>query len=240
VRGGLENFLEASDPDAPVLNSIVDGYRSAPIKIGSDNPDNLYQSANIISSRTYRISGTRGTVKYLGFGTQSGVYGQPGGLSTVDYLDASQLIMQQDGESFEIILATQRPKDYCNPDQSPTTDECVRGNWLRTLRNPDRGLFILRQTFVDRQGETPVNVVIEVIESEPDVAITARSAKVIRTLPREITPAKLEEALTTTGTFVAAVPLLFNNWVAGFQKATNQLPLFDQEVSNKMGGDPNM
>jgi hypothetical protein len=91
VRGGLENFLEASDPNTPTLVTIVDGYRAAPIKIGSDNPDNLYESASIVGSGTYKISGTRGSVKYLGFGTQAGVYGKPGGLSTVDYVDASML-----------------------------------------------------------------------------------------------------------------------------------------------------
>ena len=50
---------------------------------GADNPDNLYQSANLDSRETYRLYGKRGTVNYLGFGTQAGSYGQAGGLATV-------------------------------------------------------------------------------------------------------------------------------------------------------------
>jgi hypothetical protein len=211
TRGGLENFLEAADIDAPVLTTVVDGYRAAPIKIGSDNPDNLYQSATISGHHQYRIAGQRGTVKYLGFGTQSGVYGQPGGLSTVDYIDASKLHFEADG-SFELLLSNTRPEG--------------QKNWLRTVSDPPLGLFILRQTFLDRTTESPVEVHIERVGGKGT--------------PTTLTPAKVEQALTTTGTFVSAVPLLFNNWVAGFKKHSNQLPLFDQLTSNKMGGDPNI
>ena len=42
VRAGLENFVECSDAKAPQLNAIVNGRRASPIKLGSDNPDNLY------------------------------------------------------------------------------------------------------------------------------------------------------------------------------------------------------
>ena len=42
TRAGLENFLECSDVEAPRLCAIANGDRPAPIKIGSDNPDNRY------------------------------------------------------------------------------------------------------------------------------------------------------------------------------------------------------
>ena len=39
----------------------------------------------------YRVTGTRGTVPVLGFGTQAGAYGQAGGLKTVDYKEVMLL-----------------------------------------------------------------------------------------------------------------------------------------------------
>ena len=85
VRASLENFVECSDPEAPVLVSLANGDRTCPVKLGSDNPDNLYQSANLDSRNEYILEGTRGTVFYLGFCTQSGTYGGDGGLKTVMY-----------------------------------------------------------------------------------------------------------------------------------------------------------
>ena len=43
VRAGLENFVECADVRAPRITSIVNGRRACPVKMGSDNPDNLYQ-----------------------------------------------------------------------------------------------------------------------------------------------------------------------------------------------------
>lgn len=74
TRAGLEAFVEYADPRAPVLRRMI--HETA--KMGSDNPDNYYQNATIDGTLTYRISGTRGTVDYLGFGTQEGNYGQGG------------------------------------------------------------------------------------------------------------------------------------------------------------------
>jgi hypothetical protein len=74
LRGGLESFVEASDPLAPEVRRAA----HETIKMGMDNPDNIYGSAPINGEFTYRISGHRGTVHYLGFGTQSGNYGATG------------------------------------------------------------------------------------------------------------------------------------------------------------------
>lgn len=46
IRGSLENFMECSDVEAPRLVAIANGTRSAPVKIGADNPDNLYQASH--------------------------------------------------------------------------------------------------------------------------------------------------------------------------------------------------
>jgi hypothetical protein len=102
-------------------------------ELGSDNPDNLYQSATIDSRLKYVVRGERGTVRYLGFGTQSGQYGAAGGLQTVDYVQAEALAYD-DGTSdrFSITLSAERGDTV--------------GNWLRLA--PDvspAAMFIVRQ-----------------------------------------------------------------------------------------------
>ena len=62
LRGGLESFLEYRDPLFPTLRC---GAHET-IKLGADNPDNRYESASINPAYDYRITGTRGTVDYLG------------------------------------------------------------------------------------------------------------------------------------------------------------------------------
>ena len=66
LRAGLESFLEAGDPLFPELRCPA----HETIKLGADNPDNHYQTASIDPNHDYRITGTRGTVDYLGFGTR--------------------------------------------------------------------------------------------------------------------------------------------------------------------------
>ncbi len=138
VRAGLEAFIEYADPRAPVLKRMV----HETVKMGSDNPDNNYQNATISGQYEYRISGSRGTVHYLGFGTQSGSYGKGGGLQTTAYVEAADLDIAEDG-SFELILSC---------DKQP-------GNWLPM--EPETSLVIVRQTFKDRDTEVPAELTIE-------------------------------------------------------------------------------
>ena len=84
-------------PQAPQLCAIANGSRAARICIGSDNPDNLYENAVIDGRCKYVVHGVRGTVAYLGLGTQSGAYGAKGGLATVDFAEAETL--QYDDEA---------------------------------------------------------------------------------------------------------------------------------------------
>ena len=93
LRAGLEAFVEYSDPKAPVLRRMV----HETVKIGSDNPDNYYLNASIIGEYEYRITGTRGTVRFLGFSTQKGNYGQGRGLPPTGFLDASDMKLMPEG-----------------------------------------------------------------------------------------------------------------------------------------------
>ena len=70
LRAGLETFVEASDASTPHFQRTT----GETVKMGMDNPDNVYLNAPVNGGHDYRIWGTRGTVHYLGFGTQSGNY----------------------------------------------------------------------------------------------------------------------------------------------------------------------
>ena len=56
VRAGLESMMESSEAEAPRLADPA----SNNIKIGADNPDNLYQTARIRGHYEYLIKGSRG------------------------------------------------------------------------------------------------------------------------------------------------------------------------------------
>ena len=87
TRVALESYIEAADPRAPVLRRP--SHES--VKIGADNPDNHYQSAAISGAYEYRLSGTRGTVHYLGFGTYAGNYGSDARMGQSGYLEAADI-----------------------------------------------------------------------------------------------------------------------------------------------------
>jgi len=94
-------------------------------------------------------------------------------------------------------------------------------NWLK-IEN-ETGLVIVRQTFSDRSIEVPAALTIENLDG--------------RRAPDPVTPELIDEGLKIASLFVAGAPILFARWARGFQKHTNQLPLFDPEISNEAGGD---
>ena len=206
ARGGLMAFVEYADPRAPVLHRVA----HETVKLGSDNPDNYYQTASIRGDFDYRITGRRNTVKYLGFGTQAGHYGQGGGMPPTGYIEAAELDIGTDGR-FELIVSS-RPRD---------------GNWLPMTA--ESGTLIVRQTFLDRETELPAELDIERINCPDD-----------EKRPRPLTPEQLDEGLKSASTLVAGAAMLFANWARGFQKHTNALPMFDPDVSLQAGGDPNI
>ena len=206
TRGGLMAFVEHADPRAPVLHRVA----HETVKLGSDNPDNYYQTAAIHGDFEYRISGRRNTVTYLGFGTQAGHYGQSGGLPPTGYVEASEIEIGEDG-TFELIVSTR----------------CHEGNWLPMTA--ESRTLIVRQTFLDREAEEPAELHIERIGC-PDE----------EKRPRPLTPEQIDEGLKSAGTLVAGAAMLFANWARGFRKHSNTLPMFDPDVSLQAGGDPNI
>ena len=143
TRAGLMAFLEHADSRAPVLHRVV----HETVKMGADNPDNFYQTACISGEYDYVIRGQRNSVKYLGFGTQIGHYGQGGGLPPSGYLESSAIELEADG-SFLVHVS-------CKPHAK---------NWLPM--QPQTGCLIVRQTFLDRSREIPADLVIERVDGD--------------------------------------------------------------------------
>ncbi len=148
---------------------------------------------------------------YLGFGTQIGHYGQGGGMPPSGYLEGSEIEVEDDG-SFTIIVS-------CNKHEK---------NWLPIV--PESGNLIVRQTFLDRETELPADLIIERVGVEDSD----------NNIVNPVTPQQIDEGLKSASTLVAGASLLFAKWARDFQKHSNQLPMFDQEVSNNAGGDPNI
>jgi hypothetical protein len=211
TRAGLMAFVEHADPKSPALHRVV----HETVKMGADNPDNFYQTAAISGEYEYRIRGKRNTVKYLGFGTQIGHYGQGGGMPPSGYIEASEIQVNED-DTFELILSCQKQDK----------------NWLPMAQ--DSGSLVVRQTFLDRSTEIHADLIIERISRDKQGNITAFNE------PSQLTPQIIDEGLRSTSTLVAGASLLFAKWARDFSSHSNELPLFDQDVSNAAGGDPNI
>jgi hypothetical protein len=203
IRAGLEAFVEYADPEAPALRRMV----HETVKMGADNPDNYYLNACISGAYEYRITGNRGTVDYLAFATQKGGVGDSRGLPPTGSIEASQMEFGPNGE-LELWVSCERKP----------------GNWLGM--NPDTGLLLVRQTFLDRDNERPADLHIERIGGD--------------NRPRPLDPEALVWGLRKTAMLVGGAPMLFGSWAQGFAKHPNQLPRFDDQVSRQAGGDPSI
>jgi hypothetical protein len=130
VREMLYSTVENADPDFPRLHELDR------VKIGADNPDNVYLSANIRGDRTYRITGTRGTIAYFSIGSKANRYAKDGTMASTGELSDADLVVEADG-TVEII-ASATPHDK---------------NWLPLA--PDSTGLVVRQTYLDRTTEVP-------------------------------------------------------------------------------------
>jgi hypothetical protein len=170
--------LETKDTKYPVLHPFCTPHR----KLGGDAADFLYLQAWIDGQSVYRISGKRGTARFLNFtvqgprpekqpGTDIPSLHDPFGDVPEANLFGHQLAASADG-SFELYIG--------GPRREP--------NWLPTTSG-SRKLF-LRQGF-DRWDESPARMSIERVDmTEP------------RPLP---TPATLVDAMQWAGRFVLGV-----------------------------------
>ena len=214
-RAALQTFVEHGDPRTPVLQRVV--HETA--KMGADNPDNVYLNATVSGAMRYLISGTRGTARFLAgekreqflsFATQVGHYGRGNGMPPTGQLDSSALSVREDG-TFDIHVSVDKPASLAD---SP------RGqNWLPM--SPETGTLIVRQSRL-QASEVIAQLTITRVDADKTPAI--------------LTAAHLDEAFEQSGMLVGGAAMLFASWAQMFQAHTNQLPRFDQEMSNRFGG----
>lgn len=206
TRVALDMFVECSDRDFPSF------YRPSheTAKIGADNPDNLYQRAEINGLHDYRIVGSRGSVAYLGFIAIAGGYEEEdSNMRSVGALDTHGGLQVGDDGQVEIVLSrSEKP-----------------GNWLPIT--DDTVAVLVRQTFLDRKQERPADLRIERIGTTADK-------------PLPLDADVLAGQLRSTAAFVDRTAGLFADWAAEFKKRPNQLPPADQAYCQKLGGDPNI
>lgn len=204
TRIALAMHVENGNPDFPGFYPASD----ATSKIGADNPDNIYLNSSISGTQRYRITGNRGSVPILSFGSKANRYAVDGTMSSTGELDSADMEFGPDG-SFEIIASK----------------EPANGNWLPLA--DDTSMLIVRQTFLDRDSEKPAEVKIEALNNEPG----ARPAP----LTTEQLDAALQRATGfiegTVKTFLAWTDLFR-------RENYNQLNTVDQEMFLRAGGDP--
>lgn len=205
-RIALDMFMECSDRDFPSF------YRPSheTAKIGADNPDNLYQRAEINGCNDYVIRGERGSVPYLGFIAIAGGYEEAdGNMRSVAALDTHTGLQVEDDGGIVIHLSRE-PKP---------------GNWLRL--SDDTVAVLVRQTFLDRGTERAAQLTISRSDNDGSP-------------PQPLCTEKLALALRSSAAFVQGTAGLFADWAAQFKQQPNTLPAADQAYCQKLGGDPNI
>jgi hypothetical protein len=138
ARLGLEQYVEASDPDFPFF--YVLSHETA--KIGADNPDNKYLNASIRGTSDYRITGQRGSMFYFSIVANAMRYHIDGSCVATGSLMSDQIEWGPNGEVE--IIASMNPQP---------------GNWLRL--EADTSVIIIRQSALDRAHEKPGSFQIE-------------------------------------------------------------------------------
>jgi Protein of unknown function (DUF1214) len=165
--------LETRDTRYPALHTFCGPTR----KLGGDCADFTYQQAWIDGGSTYRLTGNRGTSRFLNVTVQGprpsgpGVLHEPFGDTPEANVFGHQLSIAADG-AFELYIG--------GPERRP--------NWLPTTPG-SRKLFV-RQGF-DRWDETPARMRIERIDLDSP-----------KPLP---TPAAMVEAMSWAGDFVTGL-----------------------------------
>jgi hypothetical protein len=89
---------------------------------------------------------------------------------------------------------------------------------------PETGLLMVRQTFLDRVHETAADLTIERVGGDGR--------------PTPITAATVDEGLQGAAKLVAGASMMFAVWARDLQRHTNLLPRFDPAKSTAAGGDP--
>lgn len=133
---GIDEALRRGDPYDP---RFAPGTTDAVLKWGMDCPDALYLGTPVRGDATYRITGSRGSVRYLGLQVMSGI-------ATAANVVADELATDEDGQFSLALSADERP-----------------GNWMPLAA--DATSLVVRQFFYDWENEEPARLRIELERS---------------------------------------------------------------------------
>ncbi len=160
LANDTSRVLEGGDLDHPQLACFH------PFKNGQDNPDGLYQMSEVDLSRTYRLSGTVGTVCYLGVTAMTTNFAERG-IQQFLTLNGDDLPTDDDGY-FELVFGAGPPPAGVGDD-----------SWFDLP--PERCTLIIRQFFSDWASEIPADLHLECLDP---VAVSGRmtAASMVRHL----------------------------------------------------------
>ncbi|HKA16469.1 MAG TPA: DUF1214 domain-containing protein [Myxococcota bacterium] len=214
LAAGFASFVEATCPAHPVFRPLPDM-----VKMGLDNPDNYYVSASIDPRHDYRIRGRRGTIHYLSFAAQNQNFAARDRITGgAGHLNDSELALEPDG-SFEIVASAREQA-------GATGGERGSSNWLRLA--PDTKQILVRQTFLDRARERPVEIAIECLGAPEPAPV--------------LDPARVPGQLLGSAMYAIGCAQWFADWVIGFRDRApvNAFHLPGEEDHRRLGGDPNI
>ncbi|HUW80721.1 MAG TPA: DUF1214 domain-containing protein [Acidocella sp.] len=98
------------------------------------------------------------------------------------------------------------------------------GNWLKMAA--DTSFVIIRQSYLDRTHETPGRFRIERIGGPA--------------VPPPLNAPLFEQALMRSAAFVRGTATTFADWTRMFRQHRNEMPVIDQAIYQKAGGDPHI
>lgn len=147
VSNGFLNYVN-SDPGRPTITPLWNHQYN----YGGPNPDFAYKFTLIDPKGTYRISGFRGTSRFVEITQQSTDFagtgtGKPGAITN----DLDQLTIGEDGY-FSVILSAERPADYS-------------GDWWQL--GEDTLSLLIRATSADWKKEVDPRMAIDRLDDVP-------------------------------------------------------------------------
>lgn len=138
TRNALYSTIENSDATRPRFQGLD------LVKIGADNPDNVYLSAPVSGAHDYVITGTRGTIALVTIGSKANRYAKDGTMASTGELRNDDLTVAPDG-SVRITVSVTPPTDG--------------SDWLPLAQ--DSTMLVVRQSYLDRTTEVPGDFTIE-------------------------------------------------------------------------------
>ena len=146
LASDVSRDLEGGDPEHPELSWFH------PFKNGQVKPDGLYQIATVDLSRTYRLSGNIGTVRYLGLSVMTTDFSE-GKIEQFLTVNGDDLQTDETG-TFELLFGA-----------GPCPDNTSSAVWHALP--PRRCRLMVRQFFYDWEGEEPADLHLECLEPGP-------------------------------------------------------------------------